>query len=342
MTASHLSNRPEVPDDLREALDQEAPNDPRSLAAVWRLMGDTDPEAQPNTAITAAAWERLEHHLDAEAPDAEAPDAAASASAQAPDRAPRRAPRAAWLRRRVWGAVAALLAGVVVLWGLQRPVHVVAPLAQQQVYTLPDGSVVTLNSGSWLQHPSALGRWLTPAQSRHVTLQGEAFFEVETAETPFVVETDQARVQVLGTQFNVRTWEGRTTVALTEGRVRLAARALAEGAVILAPGETATVTQADVAPAPPQAVGLDRALAWRSGGFAVTRTSLRAVFAELERRYDVPITVQPELDSPRAQSLEAPLTLFYPQPTPLETLLDDLCTEAGLNYRPSSRGYEIY
>ena len=85
--------------------------------------------------------------------------------------------------------------------------------------TLCDGTRVWLNANSELEYPSAFA-----AGSREVTLRGEAYFEVaKDAARPFVVRTPSARVEVLGTSFNVLAPSAEECVAtLVEGRVRLA------------------------------------------------------------------------------------------------------------------------
>jgi len=53
-----------------------------------------------------------------------------------------------------------------------------------------------------------------------VSLKGEAFFEVESEDRPFVVETMETRVRVLGTSFNVNQKDnGTVMVALITGKV---------------------------------------------------------------------------------------------------------------------------
>jgi ferric-dicitrate binding protein FerR (iron transport regulator) len=70
--------------------------------------------------------------------------------------------------------------------------------SQRQV-TLPDGTLAYLNGNSILTYPKTFG-----AKQRLVTLSGEAFFKVtKNLVKPFIVETQSARIKVLGTSFNV-------------------------------------------------------------------------------------------------------------------------------------------
>ena len=117
---------------------------------------------------------------------------------------------ALWRRLAAWrvsGAAACILL-LVGLAGIffggrmfpdERMQQVVVPAGQRVELRLADGTKVWLNSKSRLEYPSSFGR-----RSRRVTLCGEGYFEVAHDERkPFVVETGQYDVRVLGTTFNV-------------------------------------------------------------------------------------------------------------------------------------------
>lgn len=84
--------------------------------------------------------------------------------------------------------------------------------------TLPDGTIVYLNSESSLSYPSRFNR-----DFRRVTLSGEAYFEVaKDPEKKFILSTThQSQIEVLGTCFNVEAYEQNTEVITTliEGKV---------------------------------------------------------------------------------------------------------------------------
>jgi hypothetical protein len=89
-------------------------------------------------------------------------------------------------------------------------------------------------------------------------------------------------------------------------------------------------------PTPPQSVGIDRALAWRQQGFAVSDWPLPVIFDELERRYDLRITTRAG-----AAALADSMTLYYPRHTEAETIIHDIAVAKGLAYRATHRGFEI-
>lgn len=84
---------------------------------------------------------------------------------------------------------------------------------------LPDGSRVTLNSGSTLEFADD---FLT--KERVVTLNGEGFFDVaKYGDKPFIVKTKDVSIRVLGTKFNVKSYENElnTYTTLVEGEIEL-------------------------------------------------------------------------------------------------------------------------
>ncbi|MCH7408935.1 FecR domain-containing protein [Belliella sp. DSM 111904] len=101
--------------------------------------------------------------------------------------------------------------------------------------TLLDGSIVTLNKNSNMSYKqSFLGK------ERLVDLKkGEAYFEVKrNAKKPFIIQTEDVEIKVLGTSFNVKKTETLTTISVSEGSVNIASGI---NEVILLAGEKATV-----------------------------------------------------------------------------------------------------
>lgn len=321
---------PVLPPELDARLRTEPDAD--ELARVWDLLDEATPASVG--ADEDAAWERLRAAtLDAAAEAPAVDEASATQRARSTGRAPDRRARPTRRRRSRWVWAPVLAAVLAVAGGLylSTPVTVTAPAGAFATATLPDGSTVALNSGSAIEYPREF--WRLPfvaADERAVRLVGEAFFDVERSERPFVVATAGATVRVLGTMFNVRARDAATVVTVTEGRVRVEGAA---DAVVLGAGE-----RARVAGGVPRAetANADPALAWRERGFAAQEQPLAAILAELERRYAVDVT----LAAPSAA--DDTLTLYFPNPTDAEAILRDICTARDLNYRRTSRGFEVY
>lgn len=86
---------------------------------------------------------------------------------------------------------------------------------------LADGTTVWLNASSSLRFPFSFA-----GPTRDVYVEGEAFFKVaKDAQHPFIVHTPQTQVRVLGTSFNINTYEpGAERTSLVEGSVQMHSR----------------------------------------------------------------------------------------------------------------------
>lgn len=81
--------------------------------------------------------------------------------------------------------------------------EIVAVKGEVIKYTLEDGTHITLNSESKISIPSNYGK-----EKRTVEMIGEAFFDVTpNPNNPFVIKNGTAEVKVLGTSFNVKSYE---------------------------------------------------------------------------------------------------------------------------------------
>ena len=91
---------------------------------------------------------------------------------------------------------------------------------QKLSLTLPDGSLVKLNSSSKL----SFSKNFMKSDARIVKLEGEAFFEVTKMNgLPFIVETENLSTTVLGTAFGVKCYPYNKVqyVAVLEGKVKV-------------------------------------------------------------------------------------------------------------------------
>lgn len=159
--------------------------------------------------------------------------------------------------------------------------QLVVPRGGRYTIRLPDGTDVWLNADSRLTYPTHFY-----GAKRQVELVGEAYFEVaHDATRPFEVKVGAAKVEVLGTRFNIRAYDGQPLeTALLEGAV---AFNHGTGSRLLKPGERAVVDREgklSVLPANPEKV-----LAWKAGYFYFENTPIRDIMEELGRWYDADI-----------------------------------------------------
>jgi len=100
-----------------------------------------------------------------------------------------------------------------------RLVRVEVPLGRVRRLQLSDGTEVWLNAGSVLNYPEKFNR-----EKRVLTLEGEAFFKVfHDAGKPFIIRSGKLNTVVLGTSFNVKTYEDSPAqVSVRSGKVSVA------------------------------------------------------------------------------------------------------------------------
>lgn len=93
------------------------------------------------------------------------------------------------------------------------------PAGQRAQITLSDGTKVWLNASSSLTFPGSFKN-----RNRQVKLDGEGFFDVTTNKAkPFIVETKNHQIRVLGTKFNVSSYAQTSSfeTSLLEGAVEI-------------------------------------------------------------------------------------------------------------------------
>ena len=327
-------------DELADGADEE-----QDYARLWRLLQRTDEERAASFDVDEE-WDQLADRLDLDGADADAAPAGDAPARRAEDRAPRAPGASTTTRHQRWTqvlTVAALVLGLVggaALWWSQ-PASVTTAAGERTTVTLPDGSTAELNGATTITYPRDFSSLpLIEASIRAVRLDGEAFFSVVEGDRPFRVTTPNARVEVLGTAFNVRArlQDGtpETRVAVASGRVRVAGTAPDAGSVVLDErGHTSRVTGTNAAPTDPQPTDLKYVQAWRDGGFGLVEASVPAILRELERRFDTSL----RLGVPVAET--ETMTLHYARDAQLEDVLRDVCIVQGLTYRETSQGYEL-
>ncbi|WP_127129746.1 FecR family protein [Pseudoflavitalea rhizosphaerae] len=162
------------------------------------------------------------------------------------------------------------------------------PYGGQYRIKLPDGSRVWLNAASSIRYPTAF-----TGKTRTVSVTGEAYFEVEkNTARPFVVQTGKMGVEVLGTHFNVNSYDDEpvTRTTLVEGSVRVSTAGAARDIAVLKPGEQAQWIQED-AKMNIRKVDVESVTAWKNGYFHFDGTPGAEVMRQVSRWYDVNIDI---------------------------------------------------
>ncbi|MHC1703030.1 MAG: FecR family protein [Tenuifilaceae bacterium] len=107
------------------------------------------------------------------------------------------------------------------------------------VQTLTDGSVIYLANNTTFSYPTEFD-----TESRKVNLDGEAFFDITSnPEQPFIIETEETIIEVLGTSFNVKSEKNSQFELIVEkGKVRVTLKSNPTETTIVLPGEKITST----------------------------------------------------------------------------------------------------
>lgn len=147
-------------------------------------------------------------------------------------------------------------------------------------FVLSDGTKVWLNAVSSIRYPVAF-----PKNERVVYADGEIYLEVaKDATRPFyVVLNNGMKVKVLGTSFNVNTYQN-VQVTLATGRIQV--EGMGHRRWNLTPGMQLTVDNGEGVI---NKVNVEDFLAWRYGMFVFHEKKLEDIAQALERWYDIKV-----------------------------------------------------
>jgi transmembrane sensor len=155
-------------------------------------------------------------------------------------------------------------------------------IGMRSTITLNDGSMVRLNENSRLEFPEFFG-----SGERIVKLYGEAFFDVVAdPEKPFKVISNQTEVMVLGTVFNVNTFQS-TEITVASGSVKVS-DTLSKANVVLAPGQQAVLHENKISVSE---VNPEFYIGWHTRKLQFNSLPAEEVFQVLERAYGVNIAL---------------------------------------------------
>lgn len=153
------------------------------------------------------------------------------------------------------------------------------PRGGQYEIALPDGSQVTLNAASSLRFAVNMRH----QAQRIVELKGEGYFEVaKDAKRPFIVKSNQQEIQVLGTIFNVNSYQSsRSLTTLLEGSVLInKQKKLRPGQQAQVDGQEVKIKDVDVADY----------VDWKNNAFVFRNESLSSIMDRLSRWYNIEYT----------------------------------------------------
>lgn len=181
------------------------------------------------------------------------------------------------------------------------------PYGGKSSLVLPDGSIIWLNAGSHLKYGKDFNY-----KTREVYLEGEALFNVEKKNVPFIVHTSHLDVFVTGTIFNVKSYpdENEIETTLIEGNINIVTQSNKKSVSIkpnqmlsyrkkidaseilpILKEKTSTIETAEVIPDDIMVIYKDvdirEAVSWRSGALTIEGETLASLVKKLERKFDV-------------------------------------------------------
>ncbi len=154
---------------------------------------------------------------------------------------------------------------------------------------LSDGSLVWLNAASSVTFPTAF-----IGSERKVSITGEAYFEVaHNASKPFYVSHDDITVRVLGTHFNVNTYQDESNIKVTllEGSVNVLK---GNNTARLKPGEQVVVTKDKISLI--TNIDLEEVMSWKNGQFYFKGTELKSIMRQIEKYYNVEVEFKDDIN----------------------------------------------
>lgn len=195
----------------------------------------------------------------------------------------------------------------------------IIPYGSRSQIILPDGTDIWLNSGSRIKYDNEFGR-----HNRNIFLEGEAYFDVSRDEKlPFVVNTSEITIKVVGTAFNVKAYPDEDVVETTVERGMVQVKSDAQSSVkwdgiilkakqkLLYTRKNETVNPDDLPdidksgkqsvsnPEPRKAI-IDNNVStkvytsWKDNRWIIEREELQSLAVKLERRYNVSIVINDE------------------------------------------------
>lgn len=148
---------------------------------------------------------------------------------------------------------------------------------------LPDGSKVWLNSLSSITFPLVFD-----TQKREVSIKGEVFFDVLHANsTPFIVNHKNQVINVLGTQFNVNSYEDEPAIKTTVVQGSVSVKKGLKEVKLLSGHQSVIKTDDDNIEV--LKVDLKNIIAWKEGYFRFEQENLQTIMRQISRWYNLEV-----------------------------------------------------
>jgi ferric-dicitrate binding protein FerR (iron transport regulator) len=180
-----------------------------------------------------------------------------------------------------------------VVWkqdALAQEIEVLVPRGETRNILLPDNTLVYLNSDTRISYKSSFGD-----KNREVYLTGEAFFDVTYDERrPFLVNTPENQIHVLGTAFNVNAYpdEDLHRISLERGKIEVSRHR--QDASTMYPDQTYLLLRSSGSSKIFKTESVEDYSSWSRGKITLRNQRFSKMVRDLERSYNVVFHVRNE------------------------------------------------
>lgn len=200
---------------------------------------------------------------------------------------------------------------------------------------LPDGTLVWMNAGSKIIYPEKF-----TARNRQVFFTGEAYFTVmHNRRKPFVVQSNEINVQVLGTEFNLKSYseDKIIEVSLLEGSVSFHGNMARNENIsyVMEPGEQVFYDREKIS-LWKNRFATRQYSSWKEGKLSFRDVSLGNIARQLERNFDLKIIIKTDSLKDIRYYMD-----FVNNETP-DQILEALSTRGQMNVKRTGQFVEIY
>ena len=205
--------------------------------------------------------------------------------------------------------------------------QLLVPAGKRARIELSDGTFLTVNSQSKVIYPRCF-----KGDVRKIYAQGEVFLEVaHDKKHPFIVESEDFNLRVLGTKFNISNYKGESTnIVLVEGSVEVTDRN--DKKALMTPSDLLNI--ADGAIAYQKKVDISEYICWVDGLLLLNGNQLSDIVRKLNKYYSTTIQCDPVLGREKVYGK-----------LDLENNLDDVlkCIQKTLTFKieKSNTGYKL-
>jgi len=162
------------------------------------------------------------------------------------------------------------------------------PIGQKSLMTLPDGSKIKLNSGSSLTYNSDFGK-----KDRTVELKGEAFFDItKNPASPFIIRSGELLTKVLGTSFNIRSYDGEEKIQVLVVRGEVSVSDDLGSSFILNPKDILEYNHYDKNVQKTTCTDIKNVIGWKDGILSFSNETFNEVALKIQKWYGVDIVVE--------------------------------------------------